>query len=78
MPPSGNTLNAGLTRYYKYNTVILTSPRCSWHKRGNPGNVGKAGDGLQEDYNLVGLTSALDMPGEILKGLLCSVLKFII
>jgi len=45
---------------------------------GNPGNVGKAGDGLQEDYNLVGLTGGLDMPGEILKGLLCSVLKFII
>lgn len=45
--------------------------------QGNSGHVGKAG-GLQEDYNLVGLTGGLDMSGEILKGLLCSVLKFII
>ena len=46
--------------------------------QGNPGSMDKAGDGLQEDYNFAGLTGGLDMSGEILKGLLCSVLKFII
>jgi hypothetical protein len=32
----------------------------------------------KEDYNPVGLTPGLDMSGKILKGLLCSILKFII
>jgi len=49
MPPSGNTLNAGLTRYYQYNALILTSSRYLWHKRGNSGSMDKAGNGLQED-----------------------------